>query len=233
MTFPLRYILPVLLALYPLILFGQNSEENHDHLYGYDPLLFNGKVYTFLPGPGTEGTQFLFDQFDAHGSATLRGVVYPDVSINYDVYNQQLVLKYNNAVGSESRIELSKAWLEAFEIKQLHFEILNAADTTKRIFQVLGTGPSRIAYFRWKNLLLDTRTSSRNHFFTDPILERYLVFGDKMVKYKNNRTFIAAFGTANQDLIKKYLRKQNINVKKATDLQMTGLINYCNTLAGS
>lgn len=233
MTLPLRYIFPILLALNPLIIFGQNFEGNRNHLYGYDPLLFNGKVYTFLPGPGTEGTPFLFDQFDVHGSVTLRGVVYPDVSINYDIYNQQLVLKYSNTVGSESRIELSKAWLETFEIEGMHFEILSKADTTKRIFQVLGNGPAKIAYYRWKNLLLDTRTSSRNHFFTDPILERYLVFGDKILKYKNNKTFIASFGTANQDLIKKYLRKQSIKVKRATDYQMTELINYCNTLAGS
>jgi hypothetical protein len=228
-----RQILVILLAFSSLISFAQAFEENHDRIYGYDPLLYNGRIYTFSPQPGTIGTQFLYPDFDKKGTATLRGIVYSDLTINYDVYNQQLVLKYVNSIGSGSQIEVSEAWLESFELYGSHFEILSTIDTTKRIFQVLGKGKVKIAYYRRKELALDTRTSSRNHFFSDPLLERFVMIGSKMDKYKNNRSFVAIFNPVQQDIIKKYLRKNKIKVKKANDMLMTDLINYCNTLGGS
>lgn len=228
-----RQILILLLAFSSLICFAQVSEENHDRLYGYDPLLYNGRIYTFFPEPGTEGTQFLYTDFDANGIVTLRGISYRDVTINYDVYNQQLVLKYVNAIGSGSEIEISEAWLESFELHGSHFEILSTVDTTKRIYQVIGNGKAKIAYYRLKELPLDTRTSSRNRYFTDPIIVRYVMIGDKMDKFKNNRSFVDIFNPSLQDLIKKYLKRNKIKVKKANDPEVTGLINYCNTLIGN
>ena len=212
---------------------AQAPENNPDQVYGFDPLLYNGRIYSFYPEPGTEGTQFLFDEFDAHGSVTLRSVTYSNVKINYDVYNQQLILEYKNAIGSASQIEISKAWLEMFDLHSCHFEMHTYIDTTKRIFQVLGNGPVKVLYYQRKELSVDTRTSSKKRFFSDAITERFISAGNKLLKYKNNRSFIAFFNSSDQDFIKKYLRKYKIKVKKAKDQQMTELITYCNTLSGS
>jgi hypothetical protein len=211
--------------------FAQVKVDNQDLIYGYDPLLYNGRVYAYFPKPGTTGTPYIFPEFDKQGSVTLRGVTYANLNLNYDLYNQQVILNYKTLLGSSSFIELSLAWLETFEIKDLHFEIVTNTDTSKRIFQVLGSGPYQIRYSLYKALLPDSRTAARNYFFTGTEKERYVFSGDKMTKYKNNRSFIAAFNTKQQDSIRKFIRKNKIKVKKASDFKMTELINYCNTLS--
>lgn len=226
-------IIVVLLAFKSLIINAQEFEGNFDHLYGYDALLFNGRIYSFLPETGTIGSQYLLNEFDINGKVNLRGVSYFNLTINYDLYNQQLILKYTNAIGSVSQIEISEAWLESFELYSQHFEYLILPDSTKRIFQVLGDGPLKVAYYRRKDISLNTRTSSTEHYFSDPILEKFLLNGNQMNKFKNNRTFLALFSTSKQTLIKKYLRQHNIKIKKANDKVMTELINFCNTSSGS
>lgn len=212
--------------------FAQVKVDNQDRIYGYDPLLYNGRVYAFFPKPGTAGTPYIFSDFDTQGSVTVRGVTYTNLNLNYDLYNQQLILNYKTILGSSSFIELSLAWLETFEIKDLHFEVVTSIDTSKRIFQVLGSGPYQIRYSLFKALLPDSRTASRNYFFTNTEKEMFVFSGNKMTKYKNNRSFTAAFSPTKQDAIRKFIRKNKIKVKKASDFKMTELINYCNTLSG-
>ena len=37
--------------------------------------------------------------------------------LNYDIYNQQLILKYKNNIGAANLIIISDAWLESFSFK--------------------------------------------------------------------------------------------------------------------
>ena len=120
------FLLLLLTAVSSINAFAQASSVNHDPVYGFDHLLYNGKVYSFYPLPGTGGTQYLFDTFDSLGSITVRGVTYTNISLNYDIYNQLLILKYKNAFGSQSMIEISYAWLEKAIIWGINFETRSA-----------------------------------------------------------------------------------------------------------
>ncbi len=227
-----RFIFQFAIAVFSLTAFAQPGTIAPDRVYGLDPLLFNGRIYAFFPPEGTGGTQFLAEKFDAQGSVTLRGVTYTDLNLNYDIYNQQLVLKYKNTLGSLCLIEISAAWLESFDLGGRHFVLMAGNDTTNNIFQVLGNGPLKILFSRRKELRLDTRTSYRNHIFVDTPREMFVNKAESRVKFSNNRGFCAVFGTAQQELIRKYMRKHKIKVKKASDSLMTDLINYCNSLNG-
>jgi len=221
------------MVLGALTAFSQSSLKNPDLVYGFDPLLYNGKVYAYYTMPGTEGTQYLFDTFDTMGSLTVRGVTFARITLNFDICNQQLIMKYKSTIGASSLIEISKAWLEKFEIDGRHFEIIATSDTTKEIYQVLGAGPSKIMYYQTKKLLLNTLIASKNYFFSHIQKGMYVFNGKQRIKYKNNRSFVAAFNPAQQDMIRKYIRKHKLIVQKVSDLQMTDLINYCNTLTGT
>jgi hypothetical protein len=227
-----RFLFLLAFALSSLIALSQTTSENTDHVYGHDPLLYNGRIYSFFPVVGTGGTQYLNEKADIHGAVRLRGVTYTDLSLNYDLYNQLLVLQYKNAMGSPAMIEISSAWLEMFDLDGCHFEVERITDTTTRIFQVLGKGNFKIVYYRRKELQINTQSASRNRYFTDVIREMYVKKDDRLVKYKNNRSFISVFSKPQQEEIKKYIRKQKIKVKKANDQKITDLINFCNTLSG-
>jgi len=231
--------IPTHFLLLLFILSGINSAiaqpviESDDPIYGFDPLLYNGRVYHYLPERGTGGNQYLVDQFDANAAITLRGVTYSNQTLNFDVYNQKVVLKYNNATGSTNLIEISGAWFESFDINGRHFEIETDADTNRRIYQVLGSGSDKVMYALKKDKLLYNRPISGSYYFSKVLRTTYVFTGKRMVKYSGNRNFISAFSPQKQELIKEYLHKNKINVKKASDSVMTDLINYCKTLGES
>jgi hypothetical protein len=212
---------------------AQESKNNIDKVYGYDPLLYNGMAYYFYPLPGTKGTQYLFDTFDTQGSVIVRGTQYTNLSLNLDVYNQKLVLKYNNSVGSPSLLEISTAWLQNFNIHGCTFEVVSTGDTTKEIFQVFGKGPSKVMYFQNKKFRADNLTALTDQFFSAVEKSRYVFTGNERKRYRNNRSFVKAFAPEQHDLIWKYIRKHKLTVQRSSDLEITELINYCNTLTGS
>lgn len=228
-----RFFLFSVFVLSSVLVFAQTATENDDQVYGNDPLLYNGRTYVFNTPPGTGGSQFLFETYDTQGAIQLRNTLFTNVTLNYDVYNQRVVLKYKDAISSTSFIEISAAWLQSFELYGSHYEYIPGTDTSKRIYQVLGDGDKKIMFYHRKDLLIDTRTSMRNHYFSGAVKEMYVKKGKSLTRYKNNKSFVKVFDQSSQAGIKKYIRKNKIRVKKANDQVMTELINYCNTLIGS
>jgi hypothetical protein len=221
------------MSLGTFVISAQAQDQNPDQVYGYDPLLYNGKVYSFYPVRGTGGTQYLFDTFDSLGSITVRGVTYTNLTLNYDIYNQLLILKYKNAIGSQSLVEISYAWLEKVYLWGSNFETFTEHNLDKCLYQVIGKGDEKIMYYLSKELLIDNLKSSKNHYFSSGRKEMFLNRDGQLISFKNNNSFLKAFNLSDQTFIKAYLRSQKINVKTASDIIMTDLINYCNRLSGS
>lgn len=232
MTLLARSVILILMVVVSTTAIAQAPSDNYDPVYGFDPLLYNGRMYYFYPQPGTGGNQYLHDEFDSQGSITLRGVTYTNQNINYDIYNQQLVLKYKDAIGSTKLIEVSLAWLDSFTLGDRYFEIISEASTGKRIYQVLGNGNEKVMYYQSRDMLIDNAKSYKNYYFSSVRMKRYVLSGSRITSFTTNRNFIKAFKPGIQDLIMKYIRNNRIDVKKANDLIMTDLINYCNTLSG-
>ena len=209
---------------------AQQSKIRFDDVYGSDPSLFNGRLYIFFLSVNTIGNQYFSDPRFEKGSVTIRGVTYNDLDLNYDIYNQQLILQYKDNLGAAILIIISDAWLESFRFRDLNFEIITSQDSSKRIFQVLGKGPNRIFYHWGKELDLESFQGSQNHMFSAAKKEMNVNTGNQIRRYRNNKTFYSLFESDKRIAIKGYLRKNKIHVKKATDLVMTGLINYCKSL---
>lgn len=211
---------------------AQQINFGAEDVYGSDPLLYNGKYYTFFYPLNTGDNQYLTDRQFEPGTVTLRGVTYTDLLLNYDIYNQQLLLEYTGNPDVTPVIILSDAWLETFSIKDKNFRIFTISDEVKRIYQEIGADQTRILYFWKKYLQLNNTIGGTKRTFSNPTREMYLLTDGKIVKYWNNRSFINLFGPENKEVVREYLHGHRINVKKASDKIMAVLINYCNTLAG-
>jgi hypothetical protein len=225
-------LLLLLLAVVSIAAVAQVPSGSQDPVYGFDPFLYNGRMYYFSPQPGTLGTQYLSGEFDSRGSVTVKGVTYANLVLNYDLYNQQLIMEYRNSLGSSCLVAISDAWLESFTLGGSYFEIVTEANADKRIYQVLGKGPAKVMYYRNRELLIDNMKSSKNHYFSTIRIKKYLQIQGNLTSYYTNWNFVKAFNPGIQNLIKKYIRNHSINVKEASDFSMTDLINYCNTLPG-
>lgn len=227
-----RILQLLLMSIVSIAAVAQAPSGTRDPVYGFDPFLYNGRMYYYSPQPGTLGTQYLYDAFDPHGSLTVKGATYSNLVLNYDLYNQQLIMEYKNSLGSSCLVAISDAWLESFTLVGCNYEIVAEADGNKRIYQVLGKSPAKVLYYQAKELLLDNMKNSKDHYFSTIRMKKYVMTKGNLSAFYNNRSFVKAFNPGVHNLIKKHIRNHSINVKEASDLIMTELINYCNTLPG-
>ena len=231
MRFLIRLLLFLMLFPATTGTYAQNSASSLDRAYGLDPLLYNGKFYTYFLPYDIGGTQFFFGPDFVKGFANIRGIIYNKLDLNYDIYNQQVILQYETYEGARKQIVLSDAWLEKFSLGNAHFEMLALQDSIRRIYQVIGNGPYRVLYSWRKDLTLDIKYGATNYIFSEPIRKAFLFTGQKSLRYKNNKSFVALFDPVDQVDLKKHMRRQHINLKKASEREIIELLNYCNTLS--
>ncbi len=208
---------------------AQTTDNGKDDIYGWDPLLYNGRYYNFFSPLNARGNQFLNERQFESGRVTIRGITYRDLNVNYDICNQQLLLEYADKPGIVKLIVVSDAWLERFSISNRNFRILQDSDNGKRICQEIGNDQYRILYFWKKYMQMDYIAGSRIMTFSRPYREMNLLINGKTSRFWNNKSFINLFPPENKVNIKVYFRNHHINVKNASDMTMAELINYCNT----
>jgi|WetSurMetagenome_2_1015567.scaffolds.fasta_scaffold197863_1 hypothetical protein len=209
---------------------AQSSLMSPEQTYGLDPLLHNGSFYSYHIPSDTQGTPYFNGPDFVEGTVTLRAITYDHLSLKYDVLNQLLIFQYQTETGGAQHIVLSDAWMEAFSLGKIHFELFALQDTLKQIYQVMGSGSRRILYAWSKERTLDNTTGASHFVFTKLKKKAYLLSHQTIVPYKNNKSWTLLFEEGKQSLIKKHLAQQRINVKTANDQVMTELITYCNSL---
>ena len=207
---------------------AQEYVSNPDTVYGFDPLLYNGRIYTFSYPWNTSGNQYLTGKEFNKGSITIRGKQYEDLDLNYDIYNQQLLLNYTSAEGASMILEISKSWLNGFSFGQRNFEYIPAGEN--RIFQVIRDDSVEIQYFWKKELKLNNDLGSKTYAFSRPLRSCFVKVNGVNNNYRNNREFSRAFPDAYQKQVSSFLRAQKINVRKASDGQLHELVQFCNSL---
>jgi len=174
---------------------------------------------------GTKGDQFLLSPDFIAASVTLRGKCYQDVALNYDLFNQQLLLRYEDGMGALNIIEESKSWINGFRLGNMNFECLNL-EHEPRFYQVLGEGPIRILYYWRKNLDLHVTTGSSDYTFTSAVRDSYVLLDGKLKPFRTKRSLIRLFDPGHRVEIRSYLRKNKINLKKASDNAISEMITY-------
>ncbi len=228
-------LLLALLMICPGMLHSQDAFRELDKVYGLDPAFFNGKKYSFFMPAGTEGTQYLFSETFLKGSVALEGIGegqtrgQEEYLLNYDVYNQKLLLKYSDETGAEQIIEVTMDFLNRFNLGNINFEYLGFKGELK-IYQVLGDGKYEVLYYWRKSLKLSNSAAHATYAFSEPAKDRYLLIDGQRVPFSSNGSFINKFDPDSRDKIRNYIQEKGINVKKSSDGEMTMLINFINNL---
>jgi hypothetical protein len=218
-----------LLISYSGTLRSQDAAKVLDRVYGLDQTLCNGKKYTYFPPAGAKGHQYLLSQTFSNGSITLNGKCYQDVYLNYDIFNQQLLLQFKSETILRNTIEVSKAWLTGFSLGSMNFEFLDL-EKEPRFFQVLGAGPVRILYFWRKNLDVDGSVGSFSLTFTRAVRDSYVFTNGQLKPFTSKRSLIKLFDAAHRPEIKSYLRKNKIKIRKASDQAIAEMITFIGNL---
>ena len=222
-------LLLFLLFSFSVTLISQDAITILDQVYGLDQILYNGKKYNYYLPIGTKGHQYLVSPVYIAGSLTLKEKCYHDINLNYDIFNQQLLLKYQDENGATKIIEVSKAWIKSFQLGNMKFEYLSM-EKKPRYFQVLGEGEVRILFYWRKSFDLEGSIGSYYYTFSKPIRDSFVLKNGQLKPFNTNQGFIRIFDPAHRPEIKSYMRKNKVRVKKASDQAMSEMINFIGNL---
>ncbi len=147
-----------------LPVFGQVI-DSCGNVSGTDPLLVNGRIYSYYPPAGVDGTPYLHTEMFMRGTLLIRGVEYPDQLLNYDVLNQDVLLKYTMLTGAPQIISVSVAWLKSFSFGGMSFVYRAPSEDSPGIYQVIGEGPLQIDIHWSKSLELRNMAGVTKYVF--------------------------------------------------------------------
>ena len=199
-------------------------------IYGLDPIVYNGKVYNYFPGVGVKGHQY-FEQKDFNeGCISIRGAKYENVLINYDILNQDVILKYSDPQGSNRLISVSKAWLKQFSVSNEQFSILDTPEGEKLIVQTLNQGSIQLHIHWTKKLIAVITFIEENYVFDKKNSILFLSYKDNLQEFKSTKDILALLDKDAQQKVKKYLKVNKIKARTNSQDQLIKLLNYCNQL---
>jgi hypothetical protein len=208
-----------------IIAFLAESERK----YGSDADLVNGEKY-FYPYAQSLGDPFFFPESQS-AVITIHKKVFEDQLLRYDIFNQKLILDFQNIYGANSSLVLRNEWVESFVFEGQSFEKLPGPDEKISFFQVLTDGPIECLYLWGKKYQLNLTSGVQSYYFTEPVRESFLRIEGLYYSYKSNKNFLKAFDSELQKPIKLFMRQAKIKVKTASDFQMRHLVEYCNSLS--
>ena len=218
----------LLLGLPPLMC--QNLKESLDATYGLCPKLYNGKLYADSYNRDVKGHPFLMQPVYESGQLKLRQGNFPDLKLNYDIYTQKVLLKFETQNKAYRQIEIPLEHLLEFNLQKRNFVNLPEEDKSFQIYQVIGDQETRF-YIHWYKKLETVKSSSTyKHEFTDAKKTFYLVRKDQLTALSNNKSLRLCFPEEQHATIKKWMKSQGINLKKASDQQILMLSQYLNSL---
>jgi hypothetical protein len=225
-SFLVVWCLPLVKAQEPSII---EYLEACERKYGSDADLVNGEKY-FYPYSRTDGTPFL-EQDPGPAFIQIRDKEFRNQRLKYDIFNQQLVLDYKDLYGSISSLVLRSEWVESFGFGTRLFRKMSGPGGGEGYYQVIHEGVIS-CYYRWsKQCLLNLNSGVQNYYFTEPVKTAFLVVNGQFMPFRNNRTFLKAFGETERKSIKHFLRQSKIRVSRVDDPEMRHLIEYCNSFS--
>ena len=205
--------------------------EFTEFVYGSDDILLNGQHYT-LKNKDAKGHPFFGDGKWSKETLIVKGKVFVDVELIYDVEADKLILnaKYNE--NTFIKIELSDEVIDSFNIQSHHF--INSR-------QFL-SDPGELIYFEQIYngdffFLIKHKKILNNAYYDTPPFGRfsdmqsvYYIYEDgKMKRLISKRSFLEYF-KENKKEIRKYMRKNKIRYKKASLEELRALVKYCDVI---
>jgi hypothetical protein len=211
-------------------LYAQELKAEFDKAYNMDPELYNGKVFTGVYRGKVDGNQFFESFVFLKGDLALNNATYPLQSLNYDVFEQKILLSFIDAIKATKIIELPLANVRYFYLEEKYFEVHLWGESKYRIFQSIANDEVSILINWTKTLNAGTGAQNNRSRFSKLKKRIWVLMEEDYHPIKNNKTFGALFSIEKQDLLKKWLKETRIKIQKADDAQLLMIIEYLDSI---
>ena len=206
---------------------GDSSPDFEDlvvRAFGQDQELVNGMQYYNKHSNSLGHPYFL--QGSAHlGSVTIRGRLYSQVWLKYDIHAQQVEVEYRTINGADNQVILVGDRLDEFTIEKNYFNRLKLDDEEgEQFYQVIIMDPL-VLYIHWEKILVPGSGDSRySKEFTSPKRDYFLEMEGKVYSFHNKGSYVKLFPKPIQKDLKKIIRSNYIQIRNATTDQLELLL---------
>ena len=201
-----------------------NESQN---IYGIDQELINGVFYENKYYKAIGHPFLLKDEFFP-GEINLRGKLYKDIELKYDIFEQHIIINYSYDY-KKLWVVLPDEFISEFSFKGMSFKKFEFPGHFPTFYQVIGNSDELQCLYHWSKKRNDS-DHLRVYFsyeFTDEGRASYLLLDGQLLKYYNNLSFIKKFPKAMQNQVRKYIKSHDIKVSKSKDKLISDLIDYC------
>jgi len=193
--------------------------------YGQDQELVNGLQY-YNRHPRSLGHPYLLEGWVHQGSVSIRGKLYSNIWIKYDIYAQQVEVEYRTMGGADNQVILVSDRVDDFSIGNYFFKKMNLGEDLdeeqdqEQFYQVIGEG-RLVWYIRWeKNLVPLVGDPMFIEEYTSP-KRSYLVKLDGSIQpFNNKKGFIKLFPEDVQKDIKRLIKSNQLQIRTASTEQL-------------
>jgi len=193
--------------------------------YGQDQELVNGLQY-YNGHPRSLGHPYLLEGWVHQGSVSIRGKLYSEIWIKYDIHAQQVEVEYQTMGGADNQVILVSDRVDGFTIgpysfKRLKLEVEQDDELDdEQFYQILGK-ERLIWYIRWeKNLVPLVGDPRFIEEFTSPKRNYLLELDGSIHPFSNKLSFVKLFPESIQKDIKRLIKSNQLQIRSASSEQL-------------
>lgn len=201
-----------------------------DRSYGSDYNLLNGRRYYLYYSSNSH--PFLFSDQSLPGDLILGGIPYHGVPINYDLYQQELLLQYISQSGETRHVILNMEQVDEFVLDRKVFHKISLEGRDRGYAQVLRADDLGFYIFFSKKLNETPSMNTTPYHYTKLAKHIYLEREGTAEPVGSRGSFLQQFDPGDRQAIKQYMRQHHIRLKKASDDALTGLLRFCDQMEG-
>jgi len=206
-----------------------DSSRGYDELvhwaYGQDQELVNGLQY-YNRHPRSLGHPYLLEGWVHQGSVSIRGKLYRDIWLKYNIYAQQVEVEYRTMGGADNQVILVSDRVDEFYIGNYFFkklkleEDLNEEVDDEQFYQLIGQG-RLVWYIRWEKKLVPLVGDPMFiEEYTSPKRSYLLELDGSSHPFSNKKSFIKLFPESIQKDIKRLIKSNQLQIRTASTEQL-------------
>ncbi len=220
----------ILLILLPANIFAQNINDIYktlDSKYGKDTRLYSGQK-DVAERRCDLGNPFLFSDGAGVGSISLDGVVYDSLLLNYNVYDDRLVLEFTNVYGAIDHIVFLNKDVDWFQIDHRLYSKNHNESINRDFVEMVGNQDLLHCIFSFsKSYGFISNNAVTGYAYGDLQTRRYLVINGEPVSFKSKKSFIKRLPDNLKDGAKKFIKAQPLKFRK---FDRDTFLNLCDKL---
>ena len=177
-----------------------------------------------------EGHPFLFSRDFQSSGLYIQNKSFSDALINYDIFNNKIILRYKNRYGALDEIYLNSAYVDSFRMNELTFYHLPVQEVRGRFFHIRAKRDSMhfVSSYR-KAIKRDSFSGTGEYYFSDVSESIYFYNGTKLFRIRRLSSLKGIISKESYRNLRKKLDKR-INFKDINDEQMLSLLIKISTL---